>query len=136
MLLFLAGTGDSGPDIWIIVGCVCACVLLIALVVVLIFCWKKHKRPGSSDSDGITKRVLWSRANTTVVRPLDINKEKLPPGSVVQTNIFDLDLPTSGGKANLLPPLTPPMSSMLFQQQTFHKETTVTDIDTTPADPE
>lgn len=93
-----------------------ACIVLAAVVIIAVCCWKKSKRPNSTDSENVQKRVLWSRANTTLVRPVspEINKSGLPPGTVVQTNIFDLDLPTSGGKANLLPPLSPPVSSVLY----------------------
>ena len=81
---------------------------MIILLGVVIYCLKKEKRPvtpttGPGDN---VKRVLWSRSNTTIVQPLDITKTSVPPGEVVQTNIFDLTLPTADGKANLLPPLS------------------------------
>jgi hypothetical protein len=106
--------------IYVIVGCCVGGLLLIILIVIIVYCLMKDKRPvtptpGSGDN---VKRVLWSRSNTTIVQPLDITKTSVPPGSVVQTNIFDLELPTAEGKANLLPPLSsklqPPPKAISF----------------------
>lgn len=108
-----------------IVGCVVGGVILIVIVVIVIICYMKSKRPGSprEGPPDQVKRVLWSRSNTTMVQPIDVTKTTVQPGEVVQTNIFDLNLPMGEGKANLLPPLSsklaPPSTPVLYENSTF-----------------
>ncbi|KAL4230138.1 hypothetical protein ACF0H5_010523 [Mactra antiquata] len=99
---------DDKSKIFIIVGAAVGGLLLLILLLVLIICLvkKKKKRPKSAVSaESTTKRVLWSRGSTKV-QHLDFAKTAVPPGEVIQPNIFDMDLPTGQGKANLLPPLS------------------------------
>jgi hypothetical protein len=98
-------TAESSKDYkWIIVGSVLGGVNLIIVIVIFLVCFVK--KSGSSSVPGsasVTNRKLWSRSNT-IVEPIT-TKDALP-GEVVQTNIFDMDLPPAEGKANQLPPLS------------------------------
>ncbi|KAL4230139.1 hypothetical protein ACF0H5_010524 [Mactra antiquata] len=98
---------DDKSKIFIIVGAAVGGLLLLILLLVLIICLvKKKKRPKSAVStESTAKRVLWSRGGTKVQK-IDLTKTDVPPGEVIQTNIFDMDLPTGQGKANLLPPIS------------------------------
>jgi len=54
------------------------------------------------------KSMMISRSST-VVSPADVLKNGHLP--VVETNIFDLELPSAAHKNNALPPLNPPMAT-------------------------
>lgn len=98
-------SSGSSYTIWIIVGCSIGGALLLILIIIAVCWYLKSKRPVSPPGMGDpVKRVLWSRTNTTMVQPIE--KSSIPPGEVIQTNIFDMELPVATEKANRLPPLS------------------------------
>ena len=89
-------------------------ILLILLILLLVCLLKREKRSVEPENEHSENEKRTPGSNTQVT------KSNVPSGEIVETNIFDLELPTAVKKANLLPPLSSNFSPPTPAPQEFN----------------
>jgi hypothetical protein len=138
-------TMDQGTKVWIILGAVLGTLVLLAVAVGALFCWRRNKRRvrgfslravtplDDAEFESWRKPSQYTQTEKHEVRPVQMRKHKLP--TMFEKELYTYEPPRTPSPEDLAPILASPSSSIKKPERARRKSSVASSIADRPPTP-